>query len=155
MKIYFASDHEGFELKHELLNFVRGELNFAVEDCGDFTNDPGDDYPPLIAAAVEALRRDIEKGARSFAIILGASGQGEAIVANRFPHIRAAVFYGGSPEILKLSREHNDANVLSLGALFLAADEAKKAVRLWLTTSFSGEERHVRRIAQIEEVSEK
>lgn len=152
MKIYFASDHAGFELKHELMNFARGELNFDVDDRGAFKNDPADDYPPLIAEAARAVQADLEKGIQSFAIVLGGSGTGEAIVANRFPGIRAAVFYGGPEDIVRLSREHNDANILSLGARFISADEAKRAMRLWLLTPFSKEERHTRRIAQIERV---
>lgn len=152
MKVYFASDHAGFELKHELMNFVRGELNFDVEDCGAFTLDPADDYPPIMAAGMRALRIDLLKGNASFGIILGGSGQGEAIVANRFPLVRAAVYYGGPVEILKLSREHNDANVLSLGARFINTDDAKEAVRTWLMTQASSDPRHARRIAQIEQI---
>ncbi len=151
MKVYFASDHAGFELKQELMNFVRGELNFDVEDCGAFTENPDDDYPPIIAACMRALRADLIAGRKSFGIIIGGSGQGEAIVANRFPLVRAAVYYGGPIEIIKLSREHNDANVLSLGARFITTDEAKEAVRTWLMTSPSTEPRHARRVAQIEE----
>jgi ribose 5-phosphate isomerase B len=73
------------------------------------------------------------------------------MVANRFPHVRAAVFYGGTKHIITLSREHNDSNILSLAAHFMTSQEAKDAVALWLHTKFSGEERHVRRIAKIEE----
>jgi len=82
-------------------------------------------------------------------IVLGASGQGEAIAANKVKGIRAAVFYGGPEEIIKLSREHNNANILSLGASFLSEEQARQAVRVWLETSFSGEERHIRRIRKI------
>jgi ribose 5-phosphate isomerase B len=94
------------------------------------------------------------------AIVLGGSGQGEAIVANRFPHVRAVVFNGqyvspdenrDIPNEIVLSREHNDANILSLGARFLSEEEAKNAVRLWLATPFSHDERHIRRIAKIEQ----
>jgi ribose 5-phosphate isomerase B len=154
MKVYFASDHAGFELKNELLNLVRGEFNFDVEDCGAVHFDESDDYPMIIAPAIAKLSADLNAKNNSRAIILGASGNGEAIVANRFAHIRAAVYYGGSMDIIKLSREHNDANVLSLGARFLTPDEAKDAVRLWLTTGFSNEERHVRRITEIDKKSD-
>ena len=151
MKVYFAADHAGFELKNELLNIVRGEFNFDVQDCGAAHFDEADDYPLIIAKAMDALELDLAHGAKSCAIILGGSGTGEAIVANRFAHIRAAVYYGGTYEIVKLSREHNDANVLSLGARFISLDEAKDAVRLWLSLPFSGDERHVRRLKQIDE----
>ena len=155
MKVYLAADHAGYELKNALMNFVRGELNLDVKDCGAFTDDPNDDYPEIVAAAARALQDDITGGVKnSFAIVIGGSGTGEAIVANRFPSLRAAVYYGGSREILTLSREHNDANVLSLGARFISKQEAKDAVRLWLMTPFSQDERHVRRIAQIEKVVE-
>ncbi len=152
MKVYFAADHAGFELKNELLNFVRGEMNHDVEDCGALEFNGDDDYPAIIAAAAQKLSIDVAAGRDSRAIILGGSGTGEAIVANRFAHVRAAVYYGGTHDILKLSREHNDANALSLGARFLSKDDAKGAVRVWLTTLFSRDERHVRRIGQIDQI---
>jgi len=146
MKIYFASDHAGFEMKNALVEYVK-ELGFEVEDCGAYEMNPEDNYPEFIKRAAQKVSEDSEN---SKAIILGGSGQGEAIVANRFPNARAAVFYGCNLEVIKLSREHNDANVLSLGARFLSLDEAKEAVKLWLETEFLGEERHRRRIEQIE-----
>lgn len=152
MKVYFAADHAGFELKNDLINFVRGELNFSVEDCGAFENDPQDDYPQIISVAARALLEDMQNGIKSCAIILGGSGEGEAMVANRFSHVRAAVYYGGSEDILRVSRGHNDANVLSLGARFLSPEEAKNAVHIWLMAPFSGDDRHVRRIAEIDKV---
>jgi ribose 5-phosphate isomerase B len=154
MKVYFAADHAGLRLKNELLNFVRGDMSCSVEDCGAFETDASDDYPGIIAVAARALQVDIKNNIKSCAIILGGSGTGEAIVANRFAGIRAAVYYGGPDKILELSRKHNDANVLSLGARFLSLAEAKDAVRLWLRTPFSGDERHVRRVAQIEQLFE-
>lgn len=140
--IYFAADHAGFDLKNTLLAYVRDELGYAVEDCGAHELAPEDDYPPIIADAARAVSND-PVGTR--AIILGGSGQGEAIAANRHVNVRAAVYYGGNPEIVALSREHNNANILSLGARFLTEDEAKAAVALWLATPFSNEPRHQRR----------
>lgn len=149
MKIYFASDHAGFELKNALLEMVSEEMGLAVEDCGAFTFDQDDDYPDFIKVAAAAVSDDPEE---NLAIILGGSGIGEAIVANRFVNVRAAVYYGGNPEIVSLSREHNDANVLSLGARFLTEEEAREAVTLWLEAPFSGDERHIRRIEKIDAI---
>jgi ribose 5-phosphate isomerase B len=145
MKIFFASDHAGFEMKNSLIEFVK-ELGFEVEDCGAYELNPEDDYPEFVKRAAQKVSEDPEN---TKVIILGGSGQGEAIVANRFPNVRAVVFYGGDKDIIKLSREHNDANVLSLGARFIKLEEAKEAVKLWLETPFSGEERHRRRISKI------
>jgi len=147
MKVVVASDHAGFELKEALLPFFK-ELGCDVEDMGAFTYANGDDYPDFIAKAAEMVSKDPD-GVRG--IIIGGSGQGEAIVANRFKYVRAAVYYGCNKDILRLSREHNNANILSLGARFLEADEAKEAVHMWLNTRFSGDDRHVRRINKIEE----
>ncbi len=146
MKIYFASDHAGFEMKNELLEFVK-RLGFEVEDCGAYELNPDDDYPEFVKKAAQAVS---DKPEEAKAIVLGGSGQGEDMVADKFSGVRSAVYYGGNLEIIKLSREHNDANVLSLGARFLTLDEAKEAVKLWLETEFSGEERHKRRIDEIE-----
>ncbi len=146
MKILIASDHAGFELKSKLIAVLE-EMTLSVEDRGAFALDPNDDFPDFIGAVARCVSNDPEnvKG-----IVIGGSGQGEAISANRFPQVRAAVFYGGPEEIVRLSREHNDANVLSLGARFMDFEEAKRAVTLWIGTPFSGDERHVRRIAKIE-----
>ncbi len=149
MKIYFATDHAGFELKEKLTVFVHDTLGHEVIDCGAYELVEGDDYPSYIKKAGEAVSQN---PLEVRAIILGGSGQGEAMVANKYPHVRATVYYGGSHEIITLSREHNDANVLSLGARFMTEEEAKEVVSTWLTTPFSNEERHVRRIAQIDEI---
>jgi len=144
MKIYFASDHAGFEMKEKLKEYLKNE-GYDVEGFGDFVYDENDDYPDFISKAALAVAGDVgSKG-----IILGGSGQGEAIVANKIKGIRAAVYYGGPEDIVKLSREHNDANILSLGARFLSQEEAQNAVDLWLKTPFSDEERHKRRIEKI------
>ncbi len=144
MKTYISSDHAGFDLKEKLKAFLV-ELGHEVEDKGAFTFDSNDDYPDYVRPVAEAVVG--ENG--SFGIVLGKSGEGEAMVANRVNGIRAAVYYGGNLEIIKLSREHNDANILSLGAGFLSEDKAKEAVKLWLETSFSNEDRHVRRISKL------
>jgi ribose 5-phosphate isomerase B len=142
MRVLFATDHAGFELKEALVAYVRDELGYEVEDMGAHAFDTEDDYPNLIAPAAKKVA---EGGPDVRAVILGGSGQGEAMAANRFPGVRAAVFYGGPREIITLSREHNDANVLSLGARFLGVEDAKAAVAAWLQAPASGEERHVRR----------
>ena len=163
MKIYFAADHAGFELKNVLLAFVRDELGMEVEDCGAFTYDKDDDYPEFIAGAAKKLSEDVIAGRDGRAIVIGASGQGEAMVANRFKGVRCALYYGAPAhtqqdmsgkelDMLASTREHNDANALSLGARFLPIEDAKSALKQWLFHGFSGEERHVRRIQKIEHV---
>ncbi|MDZ4284927.1 MAG: RpiB/LacA/LacB family sugar-phosphate isomerase [Patescibacteria group bacterium] len=145
MKILFGTDHAGFALKEALKAFVRDELGHEVEDMGAFSYDEQDDYPDFVSKVAASV--GAEPDARG--IVLGGSGQGEAMVANRHEGVRAAVYYGGTTDVLRLSREHNDANILSLGARFLTQEEAKEAVRLWLVTPFGGQERHVRRIQKI------
>lgn len=158
MMIFIGADHAGYELKRLLIPFLE-ELGHEVIDKGAFGYDGDDDYPDFIfPVAKEVSARAGTKG-----IVIGASGQGEAIAANRFHGIRAAVYYGPpqqsteesprseSDRIIKLSREHNDANILSLGARFLSEWEAKKAVKNWLETDFSGEMRHLRRIKKLDD----
>jgi ribose 5-phosphate isomerase B len=147
--VYFATDHAGLLLKNSLLAHVRDELGYEVVDCGATVEDAADDYPDYISIAA----RKIAKSPTDKAIILGGSGQGEAMVANRYAGVRATVYYGGEPEILSLSREHNDANVLSLGARFVNEEDAKNAVQSWLEGSFSGDERHARRIKKIDHLT--
>lgn len=150
MKIFFASDHAGFEMKKALVEFVGG-LGFEAIDLGPKEFKEGDDYPLEVEKVGMEVFKDPEG---SKGIILGGSGQGEAIVANRFPNVRAVVYYGGEKEIIKLSREHNDANVLSIGARFVTEKEAKEAVELWLKTEFSEESRHIRRLREIDKMEE-
>ncbi|MBI2018001.1 RpiB/LacA/LacB family sugar-phosphate isomerase [Candidatus Daviesbacteria bacterium] len=147
--VYLATDHAGFELKEKVKKFLKEE-GHEVEDCGAYQLDHNDDYPDFISKAAEAVSKDPS----SKAIILGGSGQGEAIVANKFPNVRAAVYYGGYDEIPKLTREHNDSNILSLGARFLSEEQALEAIKLFLETSFSNEERHSRRVEKIKKIEE-
>ena len=143
MKIYFAADHAGFDLKNVLIAHVRA-LGYEVEDLGANTLDPQDDYPDYVTPCAERVAA--EPDARG--IIIGGSGEGEAMAANRIKGVRAALYYGGSQEIVTLAREHNNANIISFGARFVIADEAKRATELFLKTPFSGDERHVRRLAK-------
>lgn len=145
MKIYIGTDHAGFELKENLVVFLRAE-GHDVEDMGAHSFEALDDYPDFIRPVAEAVSRDPE----SRGIILGGSGQGEAMCANRVKGARAAVYNGGTFDVAVLSREHNDANILSLGARFVETDEAKEVVKVWLETPFSGEEKHSRRIAKLD-----
>lgn len=144
--MYLASDHAGFELKKMLTEFLRSSGHDAV-DLGPETMDPADDYPDFVAPLAQKVAA--EEG--SFGIALGGSGEGEAIDANRTKGARAAEYYGGNLDIVRLAREHNDANILSLGARFINEEHAKEAVTLFLATPFSGEERHSRRIKKLDE----
>jgi len=155
-KIYLASDHAGFELKEALVPFLH-EHGYEVQDLGPAVYEKNDDYPDTIGPLVRAIEN--EKTACGIAI--GASGQGEAMVANRTAGVRAAVYYGPASKsqtdasgkslgILESPRAHEDANVLCLGARFLSQEDAKEAVIRWLETPFTGEERHVRRIAKLD-----
>jgi ribose 5-phosphate isomerase B len=146
MIIYLASDHAGFALKEKIKKFLI-KSGYSVKDFGAFKFNPEDDYPDFVRKAAEAVANDSE---HSRGIIFGGSGQGEAIVANRFKNVRAAVLSKYDKKIITLSREHNDANVLSLGARFLKEKEALAAIKLWLKTKFSGEARHKRRIKKID-----
>jgi ribose 5-phosphate isomerase B len=141
MKIYLATDHAGYNLKEAVKAYLLAK-EYEVKDCGAFSLEPTDDYPDYVSRAAEAVASDHH----SMGVIFGGSGQGEAMDANRYGHVRCAVYYGGSLDIIRLSREHNDANMLSLGARFVSESEALKAVVLWLNTAFSDEARHKRRI---------
>lgn len=149
-KIYLATDHAGFELKEKIKVYLEEKGN-EVYDCGALTLEPGDGYPEYMARAAEKVQEDTMH-APSFAVIFGGSGQGEAIVANRYRHVRAIVYAGGNLELVKLGREHNDANVISIGARFVTEAEAKQAIDLFFETPFSHDERHVERIIKIDEL---
>jgi ribose 5-phosphate isomerase B len=170
MNIYLATDHAGFELKEVVKKFLT-EKGHAVKDLGAFQYDKNDDYPDYVKIAAEAVSKcaqgshpEHSEGSRDsssanwrtqndkcVAIVFGGSGQGEAMVANRYKGVRATVVYKFDRAIIKLSREHNNANVLSIGARFLGERKALKAVELWLATPFSGEERHQRRINKFQQ----
>ena len=144
MKIYLGADHAGFELKETLKIWLQNS-GYEVEDKGAFKYEPEDDYPDFVFPVARAIAADPE----SRGIVIGGSGQGEAMAANRVRGVRSAVYYGGILEIVELSRKHNNANILSLGARFIDDELAKKAVKLWLETNFEGG-RHERRVSKLD-----
>lgn len=146
-KIFLAADHAGFELKEEVKKFLQGS-GYDVHDEGALKYDAEDDYPDFMIKAAKKVSEN--KGSKG--ILFGGSGQGEAIVANKVNGIRAAVYNCNAPEIARLSRAHNDVNILSIGARFVGKEDALKAVKLWLETGFSNEQRHERRIKKINEM---
>ena len=143
MKIHLATDHAGLELKNAIKTYL--QKKYIIVDHGAYEYDALDDYPDFIFPCALAVSRDIS----SRGIILGGSGQGEAMAANRIKGVRAAVFYNGPIEIIKLSREHNDANILSLGARFMSKSEIIKVIELWLSEPFAGG-RHTRRVKKLD-----
>jgi ribose 5-phosphate isomerase B len=160
MIIALATDHAGFEQLKELRKYLE-ELSHECQDFGPKKFDPEDDYPDFMRPAAEA----VAAGGCEVGIILGGSGQGEAMAANRIPGARCTLFYGPAVprqavdasgkvshdpyEILRLSRQHNHANMLSLGARFLSVEEMKQAIKVWLDTPFSDEPRHARRVEKL------
>lgn len=165
MKVYLATDHAGFELKNKIVKFLEKE-GYEVEDCGPETYDKDDDYPDFISKAA----KKVSENPTDFGIVFGGSGQGEAIVANKFKNVRCALFYGpvippvatditgqtsDDPyEMLRLTREHNNSNMLSIGVRFMAPEDAMNAIKLFLQSKYSGEERHSRRIEKIKKLEE-
>lgn len=160
MKIALAADHAGYVVLQELALYLEG-LGHGVVNLGPKSLNPNDDYPDFVVLAAKS----VAKGECQRGIVLGGSGQGEAMVANKIKGIRCAVYYGPAVaktlvdadgrrshdpnEIVKLSRRHNDANMLSLAARFVGLDDMKRIVKLWLETDFSSEQRHQRRIDKI------
>lgn len=142
MKVYLAADHGGFNLKEALRAYLETQ-GYDVEDEGAHTLDPADDYPDFMYPAAQKVGTDLS--ARG--IFLCRSGAGAAIVANKVKDVRAVV--ARTKEEAKHAREHNDANVVALSSDVLTAEEARDIVSTFLTTSFSGEERHLRRLKKI------
>ena len=145
MKILLASDHAGFELKEFLSNHLI-QLGYNLEDCGAHEMDSTDDYPDFIIPAAQKVANDTN----SRGIIMGGSGQGEAIAANRIKGVRAAVYYDGPIDIVRLSRSHNNANILSLGARFISNEKAVEVVKMWFNEPFE-EGRHQNRIDKLDD----
>mgnify|MGYP000957935411 FL=1 len=145
MKIALGADHAGYELKEKLKEFLSSQ-GYEIEDFGAYALDPNDDYTDFVFPVAHAVAH----GEVGMGVVFGKSGQGEAIAANRVLGVRAALYAGGNEDIIRLSREHNDANVLSLGADYVNESSMKDIVTLWLSTPFSGDERHIRRIKKLD-----
>jgi ribose 5-phosphate isomerase B len=142
VRVYLGSDHAGLELKTALIAWL-GEAGHEAVDCGPASYDPEDDYPAYVLRAAQGAVGD----PGSLAIVIGGSGNGEQIAANKVPGVRAALAW--TTETAKLARQHNDANVLSLGARMYPQGDAIGFARVFVETPFSGEARHARRLAQI------
>ena len=141
--IVLATDHAGFELKEHVKRFLI-KKGYDIKDFGALEYDGLDDYPDFILPAAKYISEH-----KLIGIIFGGSGQGEAMAANRINGIRAAVFYNGPDEIVELSRLHNNANILSIGARFVSNQEVEKVIELWLSTDFE-EGRHEKRITNLD-----
>ena len=144
IRIVLATDHAGFELKESVKKYLL-DFNYDVKDFGAFEYEPTDDYPDFINPAAKF----ISENDNTIGIIFGGSGQGEAMAANRFKGVRAAVFYGGPDQIIELSRLHNNANVLSFGSRFIEPEHAIDLIAKWLSIEFEGG-RHQQRIAKLD-----
>ncbi len=142
MRVHLGSDHAAYELKDHLAGWLE-QRGHEVVDHGPRAFDPDDDYPPYVLRAAEAVAAD--RG--SLAVVLGGSGNGEQIAANKVRGVRAALAW--NEDTAKLAREHNDANVLSVGARMHTADEASRMLEVFLETPYSGQARHQRRIDMI------
>lgn len=161
MKIALASDHAGYAQIKQLQSYLES-LGHLCSYFGPAKLNPDDDYPDFIMPAAKA----VADGVCEYGVIIGGDGEGEAMAANRLAGVRCAVYYGPAVaksavdiegdvsrdplEVIKLTRQHNNANVLSLGARFLSQADMRQAVKLWLDTPFSGAERHKRRIAKLD-----
>jgi ribose 5-phosphate isomerase B len=147
--IHLATDHAGFALKESVREWLEAE-GFTVVDHGSYALQAEDDFPDFISKAASVVSAEPTKHK---AIIFGGSGQGEAMVANRFPSVRACVYYGGSEEIITLSRQHNDSNVLSIGARFVDEDTAKRVIWTWLHEPRLSDDKYQRRNQKIERIT--
>ena len=142
MRVYLGSDHAGFELKSRLVAWL-SEAGYEPVDCGPQAYVQDDDYPPYVMRAAHGVAGD----PGSLGIVIGGSGNGEQIASNKVPGVRAALAW--TAETAQLTRQHNDANVLSLGARMYSQDDAVSFAKVFVQTPFSGEARHARRLAMI------
>jgi len=146
MRVHLGSDHAGLELKDNLLAWLR-DHGYEPIDHGPFVYDAVDDYPVFCLRAAEAVASERVSGHDSLGVVIGGSGNGEQMAANKVAGVRAALAW--SEDTAALARQHNDANVVSVGGRMHSVDEMTRYVEVFLTTPFSGDERHVRRIGQL------
>jgi ribose 5-phosphate isomerase B len=146
MRVHLGSDHAGLELKEHLLNWL-ADHGYEVVDHGPFVYDAEDDYPVFCLRAADGVAADLQDGTQALGVVIGGSGNGEAIAANKVKGIRAALAW--SEETAVLAREHNDANVVSVGGRMHALEDMTRFVEVFLETPFTGEERHSRRIEML------
>ncbi|OGI76380.1 hypothetical protein A3C57_01220 [Candidatus Nomurabacteria bacterium RIFCSPHIGHO2_02_FULL_33_12] len=167
MTIHIGADHAGYEMK-EFLKKELEILDYEVIDYGAKELNTDDDYPDFVIPCVRAIAEDLEQNegqevSKNLGIIIGASGQAESMCANKIKGIRAGVYYGGENtqtdikgnnlDMVSSLRKHNNANILSLGARFMTNEQAIEAVKIFIETEFSGDERHIRRINKLESES--
>ena len=146
MRVHLGSDHAGLDLKAHLVTWLT-EHGFEPVDHGPFVYDAVDDYPVFCLRAAEGVAAERAEGLDSLGVVIGGSGNGEQMAANKVIGIRSALVW--SEETAVLAREHNDANVVSVGGRLHSLDEMTRFVEVFLTTPFTGEERHLRRIGQL------
>ena len=146
MRVHLGSDHAGLELKEHLLNWL-ADHGYEAVDHGPFVYDALDDYPVFCLRAAEAVAADQQDGVDTLGVVIGGSGNGEQMAANKVKGVRAALVW--SEETAVLAREHNDANVISVGGRMHTVDDMTRFIEVFLTTEFTGEERHVRRIGML------
>ena len=148
MRIHVATDHAGLEFSRTVREHV-ASLGHEVHDHGPVDYDPLDDYPAFCINAARAVARDHEQGVEALGIVFGGSGNGEQIAANKVRGVRAALVW--SDATATLAREHNDANVIAIGARQHSVEEVLRFIDVFISTPFPGDERHARRIAQVGE----
>lgn len=146
MRVHIATDHAGLEFKNTLKEHLR-RRGYEVIDHGAYEYHPEDDYPEFVILAAEAVARDQQIGVQARGVVFGGSGNGEQMAANKVQGVRAALVWNDATA--QLAREHNDANIISIGARQHTEEEALRLIDLFLTTEFSDEPRHIRRIQQI------
>lgn len=149
--VFFASDHAGWPLRHSIIRWFERQ-GYGIIDCGPKTIQPGDDYPQLAQAVSQKLLTALAEQPEAKGVLLCGSGVGMAMMANRFKGIRAVEGY--SPEQVRLAREHNNANILTLGARDISKKLAERLVKKFFETKFTPIDRHQRRIKQLDDLSD-